>query len=498
MNDAATASGYDVVIVGGGVAGCVLAARLSEDPSRSVLLIEAGPDYGTDRTAWPPTVLDARVLPRDDVWERDCPPYRLRAKVLGGSSCINGCWHTWGSTADYAEWAARGGSSWSAEGLEPYRRTAVDTMRLRPIPRTELSAWSSGALAAAHELGYPEIPDLAAPGAGPGYGCPPVNAIGELRWNSAFAYLDPVRDRPNLTILAGATVERLAVRDGRVRQAEVVVDGRPRRVTGERYILAAGAFGSPVLLLRSGVGPAGELEPLGIPVAVDLPGVGRNLSDHPSLVLPLAPTDELNRALAAKEAEGELYASQVAIRAASGYCPRGAWDLHALPTAGAPLFGELPPGQYEVGIAAFIMKPRSRGSVRLAGADPATPALIDTGALTDPEGRDLAVGRIGLELAAELAGSAALKSLATLADPRAPQDIPDVELRDRAGSYWHPVGTCAMGPDTAADAVVDADGRVRGVANLRVVDASILPTVPAANTQLSVIAVAEMLARVPA
>ncbi|GLZ37119.1 GMC family oxidoreductase [Actinokineospora sp. NBRC 105648] len=492
MTDSDFPSHHDVLVLGGGVAGCVLAARLSADTDRSVCLVEAGPDYGPDSPNWPQTMLDARVLPRDEVWETEPAPHRIRAKVLGGSSCINGCWHTWGSEQDHAGWAARGGPDWSAAGLEPFRQVAVERMRLRAIPDAELSVWSSGALAAAAELGYPEVADLAAPGVGPGYGCPPVNAIGDLRWNAAFAYLNPARDRPNLSILSGTTVHRLIVRAGVVQGVEVDQGGTPRTLTADTYILTAGAYGSPAVLLRSGIGPADHLSELGVPVEVDLPAVGSNLTDHPCLVLPLTPTAELNAALARKEAAGELYASQVALKAASELCPEGGWDLHLLPTAGPPLFGSLPPGEYEVGIAAFLMSPLSRGSLRLRSADPDVPVDIDLALFTDPDGRDLAVARDGLRLAAELAASSALKSWATPAAGGDPAALGDDELRSRAGTYWHPVGTCAMG--TGDDAVVDPEGRVRGVANLRVVDASILPTVPAANTQLPVLAVAELLA----
>jgi choline dehydrogenase len=495
MTPKVTSTDFDTLIIGAGVAGCVLAARLSADPARTVCLVEAGPDYGPDRSRWPEQVRDARVLPRDNVWETESAPFRLRAKMLGGSSCINGCWHTWGSEQDYAEWSSVGGQEWSASGLEPYRRAAVEMMRLRTIPAAELSVWSAGALAAAEDLGYPEVPDLAAPGLGPGYGCPPVNAVGDLRWNAAWAYLDPIRDRPNLRIHSGATALRLVMRGAAVRGVEIDMAGERITLGAEHCVLAAGTYGSPALLLRSGIGPAADLAELGVDVTVDLPGVGANLIDHPCVVLPLKATTELNSRLADKEAAGELYASQVAVKAATEFCPDGAWDLHLLPTAGPPLFGSLPAGEYEVGIAAFLMKPASRGVLRLRSADPDVPVHIDPALLTDPAGQDLAMGRTGLRLAADLAAAPALKVWAGPTDTRDPAQIPDSELRDRAGTYWHPVGTCAMGGDDDPMAVVDPHGRVRGMDNLHVIDASILPTAPAANTQLPTLAVAEMLVR---
>ncbi|MFF9818676.1 GMC family oxidoreductase [Streptomyces sp. NPDC014006] len=484
-------SGHDVVVLGGGVAGCVLAARLSEDPGRSVCLVEAGPDYGPVQEEWPRKLRDARALPRDDVWERHTAFYRIRARVLGGSSCINGAWNTWGSFADHAEWTRAGGEPWSARALEPYRRRAVERMDLRTGPDEELSAWASAALAAAGELGYPEV-DMGSPGA-PGYGRPLLNAVDGRRFNAAFAYLDAAtRSRPNLTIVDRALVDRLVVRDGRVRGVQIVVDGERTTLAADTCVLACGTYGSPAVLLRSGIGPAAHLKEIGVRCEADLPGVGANLSDQPGVFVPLSPTPQLNAALAAKEADGQLYVSRMLVRAASEYCPDGAWDLHLLPTAGPPLFGKLPPGQYEAGISAFLMKPVSGGHLRLRSADPLEPPEIDPAFLTDPGGRDAAVLRSGLRKVAELA--AALRPLAAPAGGPPAHTLSDADLRSRVGTYWHPVGTCALGPANDPQAVVDARGAVHGVADLRIADASILPTVPAANTQLPVLAVAEMLA----
>ncbi|KUL58562.1 GMC family oxidoreductase [Streptomyces sp. NRRL S-1521] len=492
MTDTAHATGHDVVVLGGGVAGCVLAARLSEDPGRSVCLVEAGRDYGPRRQDWPAKLLDARALPRDHVWERHTAAHRIRARVLGGSSCVNGCWHTWGSEADHAEWARAGGPRWTAAAMEPFRERAAARMGLRPVPEHEHSAWSEAALAAARSLGHPEV-DMAAPG-GPGYGTPLLNAVDGVRANAAFAYLEQARTRPNLTILDRATVDRLTVRGGRVHGVDVVMDRGRTTLRADTYLLASGTFGSPAVLLRSGIGPADDLARSGVRPVLDLPGVGANLTDQPGVFLPLRPTPGLNARLAEKEAAGDLYVTRTLIRAASPYCPEGAWDLHINPVAGPPLFGDLPPGQYEAGVATFLMKPRSRGQVRLRSADPSAGLDLDPAFLSDEDGHDLAVLRSGLRMAEELAATVPLKSLAAPAEGPSPRELPDQELRGRVGTYWHPVGTCAMGAPDDPYAVVDGEGRVRGVSGLRVVDASILPTVPAANTQLPVLALAEMLA----
>ncbi|GAB3079046.1 GMC family oxidoreductase [Micromonospora schwarzwaldensis] len=490
--DEGTGGGYDVVILGGGVAGCVLADRLSEDPDRRVCLVEAGPDHGPEPQEWPERIRNARALPRDEVWERHAPAHRVRARVLGGSSCVNGCWNTWGSEADHAEWVGAGGPRWSAAAMAPFRRRAADRMRLRAVPDQEQSAWSRGAMAAARELGHPEV-DMSAPGA-PGYGTPLLNAIDGLRWNAAFAYLTDRRSRPNLTILDNVLVDRLSVRAGRVHGVDVLHAGARRTLVADTYVLACGAFGSPAVLLRSGIGPAEHLKSVGVDPEIDLPGVGGNLIDQPGVFIPLAPTAALNASLAGKEAAGDLYVSRMLLRVASPWCQEGAWDLHILPTAGPPLYGSLPPGQYEAGISAFLMKPASRGRVRLRSAGPEAPLEIEPAFLSDPPGRDLAVLRAGLVRAEELAASSPLRELAAPLPGQRFSARPDDELRSRLGTYWHPVGTCAMGGSDDLDAVVDGEARVRGVTNLRIVDASILPTPPASNTQLPVLALAEMLA----
>jgi choline dehydrogenase len=260
----------------------------------------------------------------------------------------------------------------------------------------------------------------------------------------------------------------------------VIRNGSAEVLRAERYILAAGAYGSPGVLLRSGVGPAGDLRRLGVGVRLDHPAVGANLIDHPSRTLRLTPSPELTAALREQERIDGLYPSQVAIKAGGPACPPGTWDLHLLPTGGAPLFGTLPPGEYEVGITAFLMKPRSRGRVSIPSADPAAPPIVEPRFLTDPEGHDRAALADGLRLARELSET---KPLLRQAAPAGPPG-------DAVGTYWHPVGTCAMGPD----GVVDGRGRVHGLDNLWIADASIMPSIPRCNTQLPTLALAELLA----
>src|SRR5215475_179158 len=487
---------YDTLVLGGGVAGCVLASRLSEDPSRRVGLVEAGPDFGPSSARWPAEILDARALPRRHVWEHDRRLHTLRARVLGGSSSVNGCWHTWPAERDLREWAACGGARWLPESLDPARRRASEQMRLRPVPDEELSAWQRASLVAAGALGYGEIADRCQSSPPRGVGRPALNAVGERRWNAAFAYLDHARDRPNLSVLGGVLVDRLLVRGSRVLGVTVVAAGQRQTLCADRYVLAAGTFGTPAILLRSGVGPAGPLRRLGVDVSHHRPGVGANLVDHPGVGLPMRASAALTAALSRKDRAGRLYASQVLLRSATSRCPPDAWDLHILPIAGDPLMLPSSRGQYEVGMNVFAMKPCSRGSVALTSLDPSAPPRIRHRFLSDPEDSALAVLRDGVELAEDWASRPPLRDLARFAAPRRPRRHRDMAAWTRRSvrTYWHPVGTCAMGPPDDERAVVDGAGRVIGLAGVTVADASVIPTIPRANTELAVLALAETLA----
>ncbi len=329
--------------------------------------------------------------------------------------------------------------------MEPYRAAAVRRMGLREVPDRELSSWSRAALDAARALGYGEV-DMGVPGP-PGHGFPLINAVDGRRWNAAPAYLDAdTRGRADLEVLGNTLADRLLLRDGRVDGVIVRTDGVPRTLRAGLYVVAGGAFGSPALLMRSGIGPAGPLRDINIAPVLDLPGVGANLSDQPGVFLPLVPTPELNAALVEKEREGEPYVSRVLVRTASEHAPRGrlgpAHSAHRR-TAALRLAAT---GPVRGGVSAFLMKPATRGTVRLRSADPEEPPEIDPAFPSDPDGHDLAVLRSGLATARRFARSAALKGLAALPEGPAAHELPEVEPHARPGTYWHPVGTCAMGP----------------------------------------------------
>ena len=428
---------YDVLILGAGAAGCVLAGRLSENPDRTVCLVEGGPDYGHyDEARWPADILDARWLAIDSHrWERDDEDDRsqMRARVLGGCSAHNACVVLRGASSDY-DW----GPGWSYEELDPYFRRGEETLRTRPTPPEELSPWHR----AFAEAG------------GDGSILHPVNAVGDVRWHTGFAYVDPARGRPNLTILADTIADRVLLEDARATGA--VAGGR--KLDADVVVVSAGAYGSPGILLRSGIGPEGQVAAL---------PVGEGLVDHVGTGAGWTPTERLVRETAEHEARHGLWMGQVTISREGG-------SLFIFPA--------VEPGP-EISGAVFAMKPLSRGSVRLNGPDPETPLAIDHGFLRDE--RDVEVLVRGFELLRELASSDPVARYAEAETRPGPEVDPETHVRATARGFFHPVGTCAIG------SVLDERCRVLGFENLYVADASAVPTIPRANTHLTTIALAE-------
>jgi choline dehydrogenase len=435
---------YDVLVLGGGAAGCALAGRLSEEPDRTVCLVEAGPDYGPlAEGRWPADILDPRWLALEShLWERADPDDRsqARARILGGCSAHNACVLLEGAPSDY-DW----GGDWSYETFQPYLRRAYETLRGHVLADEELTPWHRAFRDAGGENSIVH----------------PVNIVDGVRWHTGFAYLEPARARENLTILADTLVDRVLVEDARAVGA--VASGGELRA--ETVVVSASAYGSPAILLRSGIGPDGEI--------AQLP-VGEGLIDHVGTGAAWEPTERLLDETAAHEAEHGLYMGQVTIAVASRSCPPGVRDVFVFPAL------DVGP---EISGAVFAMKPRSRGSVRLNGPEPETPLAIDHGFLRDE--RDAEVIVEGFERLRELVASPDVSPYAARElRPGAETDLAE-HVRMTARGFFHPVGTCAIG------SVLDERCRVLGFENLYVVDASAVPDIPAANTNLTTVALAE-------
>jgi choline dehydrogenase len=474
---------FDVVVVGAGSAGCAVAGALGADSRRSICLVEAGPDYGAHYSGrWPAELLDPRQRPRTHDWTYMAEGAtgivpESRAKVVGGCSSHNQCAIVRPAPEDCESWG------WKAGDLAAVAREVGRYVPMTPYADEDLAFWQRAFLEAAVAAGVGRVPDVGDPGGSDGVAPFHANVRDGVRWNAAFAFLDAVRGQPNVTVLSNALVDQLEIEGDRALAVSCIQDGRRFEIAARRFVLSAGTYGSPGILLRSGVGPKRDLEVLGIPVRVARAGVGQNLHDHPGIALEYEPSAMARATLVTELAERRLYQSQIILRARSSHAGSRA-DLHL-----APYQAPAESGNWSFDLLVFNLAPRSRGHVTLRDRDPHLPPRIELRLLTDPNDRDVAVLVEGVRLARRVAREAPLaRAIARELVPGASVDNAAAArkvIRSRVTDYAHPVGTCAAGPADDPSAVVGADGRVHGLDNVFVADASIMRSIPRANTNFA-------------
>ncbi|HEX7688189.1 MAG TPA: choline dehydrogenase [Burkholderiaceae bacterium] len=518
---------FDYIVVGGGSGGCVLAARLSEDPDVSVALIEAGP---ADKSVLIHCPAGLALLARTGSanWNFETVPQKglggrvgwsPRGKVLGGSSSINAMVYIRGHRADYDHWAAEGNPGWSYDEVLPYFRRAEHNERIAdeyhgtggPLNVMDLRSpnrYLQAFVDAGAQAGYPVNHDFNG-AEQEGIGPYQVTHRNGERFSAAKAYLTPSLGRPNLHVITGAQVTRVLFEGRRAAGVEFRRDGRLEQLGARHEVLmAAGALQTPQLLMLSGVGPAADLSKFGIGVVHDLPGVGRNFHDHVDVVQVVdAPrmkeTFGVSASAIARITRGIFdWRNRRTGMLTTNFAEAGGF-IKSQPSEAIPdlqlhfVIGKLiDHGRKTVlghGISSHVclLRPLSRGTVTLASRDPMAAPRIDPNFFDHPD--DLARMVRGFRLMRAIMSQPALSRFGGRELPRSAGAVSDAQIeqfiRDYADTIYHPVGTCRMGP--GAMDVVGADLRVHGIEGLRVVDASIMPRVVGGNTNAPVIMVAE-------
>jgi choline dehydrogenase len=504
---------YDIIIVGAGSAGAILAARLSENPHRSVLLLETGPDH-----------TDIATLPDDVKWgygevatarDRLSSPTRShfvarategrtmivpRGRVTGGSSAVNAQIFLRGAPEDFDDWASWGNDKWSHQELMPYhRRIESDNdyrgdfhgadgpivVRRDPPERwlPDQQAWFD----ACRSLGFADSPDHNDPDS-TGVGPTPFNTVDRVRWSTAIGYLNPVRDRPNLTIQSDSKAHKVIFNGNRA----VGVQGESFSAQGDQIILAAGAIGSPHLMLLSGVGPSAQLEKFDVPVVHDSPGVGKNLRDHPQVPV-------MFDTIEPSKPNSETHGIQVMLRyTATGSNQRNDMLIHPFAHGRKSLYyAESVTEPFGYGMVACLYLAEGAGEMGLLSADPRLQPFLDYNYLVTDWDRERM--RESVRICMDIAKQSGMSKI--IEAPMDP-DKSDLESDDALDAWLlrnvrtshHISGTCKLGPNSDSMAVVDQFGKVHGLENIRIADASIMPDCIRANTNVTSMVIGERIA----
>ncbi|MGB2947478.1 MAG: mycofactocin system GMC family oxidoreductase MftG [Rhodococcus sp. (in: high G+C Gram-positive bacteria)] len=464
----------DVIVVGGGSCGSVVAARLSEDPDCTVTVVEAGPSFRS-AAEFPPEVMDARVLPIGpgsewvDSYAAELTSATVRTvsrgRIMGGSGAINGAYFIRARPADFDAWP----SSWSFGDVLPYFRALECDVDFRgyvhgaagpvPVSRTARASWSrltESFVGAALAAGFEYDADKNDPGPSGGVGPVPRNTIDGRRVNAALAYLIPVMGRPNLEVLGRATALKVDIEGARASGVTITRDGVLSRLRANRVVLCAGAVRTPQLMMLSGLGPAKELRRHGISVVLDHSHVGRGFSDHPEVGVYYRPSVFDTSGVASSPIEAVLHVDDLEIRPYAASFDR--------------FIAGLPAGDPMVGVG--LMRPDSRGDITLASGDPFDSPRVRYRYLESIS--DKAALAQGVELVRELLNGSAASV--------------DVRPEEALGTSLHLSGSCAMGE---GDSVLDERCRVRGIDGLHIVDTSAFPLVPSRGPHATAIMLAE-------